>query len=183
QVTALQQALILQPDSADLHQSLKELYVRLGYRDLALDHLVEEIKWTQARGRQGIETMEEFGKRLESRDKESEEVESHVQRVPNDYELRAATEPLGVKAQQALQAGLAKRALEVLRQADFAQMTGQESGTYVQLLLTTGQLEELLQGFGPQLKTFLGPEYDWYRGLLSASAGDYTKAGTRLGEV
>jgi tetratricopeptide (TPR) repeat protein len=187
QLAALQQALLLNPDAEEVHRALKTVYLALGYYDMALEHLNEEIEQTQRNGPvrtlEQIETLEEFRKRLEELEKVRKEVDSQVQRVRNDYELRAAREPLGVKAQLAMQRGLAKRALEVLRQADSAQMTAEEFSILVHLLLTTGQVDELLQGFGPNFKTMLGMEYDWFNVLLAAAAGNYNQAGKYLDEI
>src|SRR5262249_36256675 len=79
--------------------------------------------------------------------------------------------------------GLAKRALEVLRQADSSQMTGPEFGLLVELLLTTGQIDELRQGFGTHFKSMLGPNYDRLSYMLAAADGNYELAATDLDEL
>jgi tetratricopeptide (TPR) repeat protein len=186
-IAALQQALLVNPDAEDIHQALRSVYMTLGYMDLALDHLNEEIRLTRAAGPRRIpgqvETREAFQQRLEELEKFRKKADSDLQRVRNDYELRAASETLGAKAQLAVQRGLAKRALEVLRAADSSQMTGQEYGILIHLLLTTGQIEELRQGFGPQFKSMLGPEYDRLSYLFAAAAGNYDEAGKYLDDL
>lgn len=183
--TALQQALVLRPDSEDIHRRLKILYVGMGFRDFALDHLNEEMRYARQFGRQPAESPDDYLKRLENYEKQSKEFESDVQQRLNRYELDALNQPLVAKAGLAMQLGLAKKALDELRKSDPTQPNfAQGVDLQVQLLLRTGQLEELRGGFTAEFRSWLGSEtYPWYKLVYEAADGNYHEASVYLEEL
>jgi hypothetical protein len=182
-VSALQQALAMRPDNEELQLMLMDAYRQVEWNDQAIDHLRDSIKYTRAAGRRPGESLEQFSQKLEQLQTVLKELDTEVQRQQNDYELRAANQPLLVKAHLALERGLGKRALQVLLEADVSQFGPEEANLQVQLLLMTGRLDEVRDGLTPELRTVLGSNYDWYQALLGAASGDYGPTGEYLDKL
>src|SRR5262249_13194797 len=145
-VTALEYALILKPDDSEAHRMLFELYSQARYLDMALDHLKEVVKSVNASGPGPNETREQFHQRMDNLQKVLKNMDTQVTRLRNEYELSAANQPLLNKAQMALNKGLGKRALELLLDADPAQIDIKELNLLLELLLSTGQPEKVREG-------------------------------------
>jgi tetratricopeptide (TPR) repeat protein len=181
--TALRNSLTLRPDSPQIHHLLRQYYFRINYLDLALEHLNEEYRLTRSGGRRPGMTLEQVQQQLDELQKLIKEVDTLVQRSRNEFEVEAANQPLNFKTQRAMERGLAKRALELLQQADAAQKAHAEVDLQVLLLLTTGQADEVRGGLEPALKPLLGANYEWYHTLLAAASGDYRSAGEYVEQI
>jgi tetratricopeptide (TPR) repeat protein len=106
-----------------------------------------------------------------------------VTRQRNEYELSAANQPLITKVQLALGKGLGKRALDLLLEADPAQIAEAEAGLQLRLLLYTGRAHEVQDRIGEELKPVLGFDYEWDTILMDAALGNYAEAGAYLDQL
>jgi tetratricopeptide (TPR) repeat protein len=177
-VSALEDYLTLRPDDTDAHLMLFQAYYEMRYSDLALDHLRASLDSARAAGPRG-ETQEEYQKRIEQQEKDVKRLEGPVQETYNKFIVASGSMPLLQKAQTALQRGLAKEALRILRDADMSQFGPQEIALLAELLLNTGQGEQLREVM-PEVQQALGASYDWLGTEMEACAGNYTAAGEHL---
>src|SRR5262249_40516699 len=84
--------------------------------------------------------------------------------------------------------GLAQHALKLLREADPKRMSAQEkpivAAWQIRLMLTMGMGKDLRETFGPELRKtiqpLLGPGYDEFEILYSASTGQYAQVDAAL---
>jgi hypothetical protein len=194
-VAAFRNAVQLDPDYADAHGRLFDVYSRLTYKDLAIDQLGEEIRcleedWTGMRTRKAEDQLR--SKIIEDKRKFKESLDRERNNLENQYAVRSATLTPLKKAQLALQLGLAKTATQVLLDTKGEELV-REGGQWleVDLLLATGQLEELhVQLLPPTpadregvVKNLGQQKYDYYRFLLAAVEGNYAEADQFLAKL
>jgi tetratricopeptide (TPR) repeat protein len=178
-VNALQTALNLKPELMVLHSYLAESYQDLGYIDLELDEREEYLKAMRAKGpgpRDTPEGYEHYLSGLENQIRQREK-ETDIQHLRNDFELRTANLPPLAKAQYAIRYGFYKTALDALREmsADPATFRQDEAELLVQLMITSGQAEEVRRA-----------EFvlkDWFTSVLALVSGDYKAAENRLNKM
>jgi hypothetical protein len=169
-VTALQNAAVLRPDSLVIHLGLAQAFQELNYVDLELDQWNECQRCLRQAG-QGRLSAEQYNQQLDQLERQIKQREDQTkfQARRNDYELTSAGRPPRVKAELALQRGLVKEAITVLREADPTTLSPADVDLMVRLLLMTGQADEV------EKAEFEGLS-DWYRVQLAALAGDYATA-------
>jgi tetratricopeptide (TPR) repeat protein len=185
-IAALEALLRLRPDDAEAHRMLGESYSVLNFYDLALEHKREHIQAQEAIGPQGSETQENFDKVMDMPRKQLEEYDKQVTRARDDYEVKAANLRLPDKVALALNHGLAKKALDLLLEADPSEIGANEARLQLDLLLCTGRLDEVRAKLedtesGGGLKSVL-PDYGWFMTQIDAASGKYQEAGEYLEE-
>ncbi len=205
--TALEQALIVDPDLAEAHAELSDLYIRRNYLDAAVDHrrALARIARTgkqDRRGKEALRLLEDQLKRLEG----------EVQDRQHQFLIRVRSIPDAPleHAQLALQLGLARKALDEILLTSNPQLFGPEGARLqLELMLTLGRAhpagellrsEEVKKGaeklrsmliptFLPGASPGAGPgfglvkEYDWLVLLQAAAVGDYESAGATLADM
>jgi hypothetical protein len=204
-VTALEQALRLNPDLEEAHSQLHFLYGRRNYFDKALEHRQEEVRLARRADRRPDESAEEFADRMEFLDKDTAKLAEFVKEGQAKY---AAASPAlqGERLTQtdmALKLGLGSQALEGILLQTPADVLG-PAGIKLELemLLWMGRVEDvrsLLSDRGLRaIKYRLPPAvlaapkgrggrslyllpyrwaaYEWLHVLQSAAVGDYAQA-------
>jgi hypothetical protein len=211
-VTALGQALRLDPDLEQAHQELAGLYGRSNYLDQALVHRREVARLTRRDGRRAGETPEEWDDRLELLEKDLAKLEQLIEDRRQKYES-ASRQLRGervVQAGLALRLGLARLALEEVLLPTPADLLGPDGMRLeLELLLSLGRSEEvraILSDEALQAKkhglryldlpapaspggrplyqlSYHWPAYDWLYLLQAAALGDYARARTAVHEI
>jgi hypothetical protein len=181
-LTALEYYAMLLPQDGEAHRKLAQNYARLGYWDLALEHLRAATEYFAARGPNRRESRDEFKQRIEQMDKDLGQLKADVKKREDDYQVDARDKPLSRKVQKALQNGLIKRARDLLLQADPVQIGPVEIDVLLRLLLSTGRPDQARAVLSEGLRSGLGPKYEWYNALIAAASGNYQEAGRFLDE-
>jgi tetratricopeptide (TPR) repeat protein len=206
-VTALEHALLLDPDLEQAHEGLSVLYGERTYLDAALEHRRHALRLTR-RGHRVGETEQEFADRLKAEEETLQLLEKRVQDNKNDFAIRSRAmsgDPLG-RARLALRLGLARLALDdVLLQSPVQSFAGEGARLELELLLQFGRAE-VVRGMLDdsemrENKDKLGsasvpdparpgymlvyrfPAYEWLRFLQAAATGDYGPAAEALEEL
>jgi hypothetical protein len=197
-VTALEQAVLRDPDCEPAHRLLGRLSVQHSYLDAALDHRREELRLAHRAGPRQAEEAEEFSQRLRRLEKQTQDLQRIVaekQRAFDASDRGNANDPAS-RAQAALDLGLARRALEdILSPASPVLLESSGLQLELQLLLRLGRAEQLrdfmLDPKEERDKANLGflelpappvpgyplfyrlPAYSWLRLCWTAAVGDY----------
>jgi hypothetical protein len=198
--TALEHALMLDPDLEPAHEGLSRLYGERMFLDAALDHGRHALRLTR-RGPRWGETVKDFSERLKAEEAAVNRLEQVVQDHKNEYAIRSrpmSGDPLG-RAKLALSLGLAQLALdEVLLKSPVQAFMGEGARLELELLLQFGRAEgvrEMLDdpemresksklefcrvpaparpGYLPMYRL---PAFEWLRFLQTAASGDYALA-------
>src|SRR5579883_1246040 len=202
-ITALQQALRLDPDLEEAHRGLAGLYSERKYLDVALDHRRQERQIGERAGPHVGETVEERAHRLELVTRDIAKREEVLQERRNKYASgsRALMGERVQKARLALNLGLAREAMD-----EILSIPGEQLGVIgikmeLELLLELGRTEEARARLSEKdliaFKRNLGfedipspanaagtavypvpyrlPVYDWLRLLQTAAVGDYAR--------
>jgi hypothetical protein len=150
-LSALEQALRLDPDLEPVHRELAYLYGEHNALDQALAHRLEEMRLTQRSGARPGETDEELADRLELLDRDTAKLEEAVRKRREAYNAGAATlEGNRLKeAEMALRLGLPQQAADkILLTTDLstdARLLGGAAGLKLELdlLLKLGRLQDV----------------------------------------
>jgi tetratricopeptide (TPR) repeat protein len=207
-VTALEQALVLNPDLVEAHEALIDLYAERQYLDVALEHLralLAILRRAKPLSGQAGESQSHGLAQLEG---QVVDLETLVRERQNTYAVRAASlhdNPLQ-RAQLALALGLPRTALDdVLLKSRVLLFGTGGARLELELLLTLGRLDQVrdmlddeemrqarktlgsfdLQEVDPAGRRILYsiPAYDWLLGCQAAAGGDYDRADSVLAEV
>jgi hypothetical protein len=204
-VTALEQAVRLDPDLEAAHHELAFLYGERNYLDQSLEHRLEEVRLSRRAGRRAGEPAEELTNRLEFLDKDAAKLVELVQ--DRRKKLASASRALQgdrvAEANTALKLGLARQAAnEILLQANPDLLGANGINLEMELLLSLGRVQEVREilsnkgvraskhGLGHyDLAPTRGPDggalyaipyrwlsYEWLHVLEAAAAGDYAQA-------
>ncbi len=206
-VTALEHALVLDPDLAPAHRALASLYTERIYLDSALEHSREALRLAQ-RGPLPGEEADAFRARLDQERQRVQALEQQVQERRDRFAIQSSpldSEPLG-KARLALRLGLARVALDdVLLQSPVTLLGGAGARLELELLLMLGRAEQvrdmlddqemrdnkhklgeaelaapLLPGYW---RAYRLPAYEWLHFCQEAATGDYQLAASSLHEM
>jgi hypothetical protein len=207
--TALQHALILNPDLETAHHLLANLYSEHGYFDAVLYHRREELRLAHRMKARGRQEASELDRRLRQLDQQVAELEKTVQNGQSTWTIasrnRAITDPVA-DAEEALRLGLAQTALdEILLPAPEVLLKGRGWQSALLLALRLGRAKQirsqLLAPNNQEHKRNLGylsvlaPQfpgyapvyrllaYDWLVLLMAAASGDYELATGQLEEL
>jgi hypothetical protein len=207
-VTALEQALVLNPDLEAAHQHLADLYYERRYLDLSLEHRRALLALARRRKTRPGEAAEEQAHRLAQLEDQVLELETFVGEQQNKYAVAAEQlrdNPLR-RAQLALGLGLARTALDDVLLKSRVLLFGTEGAKLeLELLLATGRVEEargkLEDEEMRQSRETLGfyelpgadasgrpapyelPAYEWLRCCQAAATGDYDLFAAELEQV
>jgi tetratricopeptide (TPR) repeat protein len=183
-LTALNQALVVQPDLLEAHRHLALLYTEGGCQDLTLKHMKAYLSARRAAGPAPGETPEQFAEHLAQLQKEVEAKNARVSELLDRYEVNAVNLPTPNQARQAAEKGLIGKALEVLLESDVADFGAEGMETELNLLLSTGRPREVQEWMEPGHKDLLGRDvYFRTLGIAAAAKGDYREADRNLGEL
>lgn len=207
-VTALEQAVLCDPDNIAAHRLLGRIYLQRRYLDAALDHVRAELRLTQRNGPRRGEKPETYRGRLGDLERQVGELQRVVEANQQRFD---ASNPEGnadpaARAKAALTLGLPRRALEdiltpvppVLLQSGGLQLE-------MQLMLRLGRAEQLR---GPLLdpqwehdqanlswlelpvppvpgypRSYRLPAYSWFRFCWAAAVGNYDLAEKQVNDL
>jgi len=207
-VTALRQALILNPDLEAAHQNLAILLAERQYYDAALDHRRAELRISRGAGRRAGEDADAFTRRLDEMARRVREMEKQVQDAQDKFVIDSQPlrdNPLA-KAELALRYGLARQALEDVLLRSRVELFGSLGARLeLELLLMLGRAEEArgmltdgdMKANKRKLTTFIVPRinsadptpayifpaYEWLLTCQAAASGDYDPADAALEEI
>jgi hypothetical protein len=204
-VTALEQAVRLDPDLDAAHHELAHLYAEHRYFDKALEHLQEEHRLSRKAGARPGETAGQFAYRLELLERDAASLEKVVQEGRRAYAARSR--PLqGERSSQASMAvlmGLPRQALEDILLPTPADVLGAAGMKLeLELLLRLGRIDEVREilnddkfragkdrlpyhdlpaprnsdGIALYTLPYHWPTYGWFLALQAAAIGDYAQA-------
>jgi tetratricopeptide (TPR) repeat protein len=212
-VTALEQALRLDPDNEAAHHELALLYGEANFLDQSLEHRHEELRLSRRSGPRPGEDADVFADRIDLLEKDTAKLEALVndkRRVykKNEPSLQGERLPM---ATLALKLGLARLATDEVLLPTSPELLGGPRGLKLEfdLLLSLGraddvrsllndeQLRAKKQGLGyydipsprgSDGKALYGvsyhwPTYEWLAAMQSAAVGDYARAREALGTI
>jgi hypothetical protein len=210
-ITALAQAVRLDPDLEPAHHELARLYAEQNALDQALTHLREELRLARRAGARPGETAEEAAHRLELLERDVAKVAETVEQRREVFASRPAAPEAGrvAEARAALRLGLARLAAdEVLLPTPAALLGADGVDMELDLLLSLGEAEKvraILNAGGDAGRgglpshdlpppagpggaplypfPYRWPGYEWLRVLESAALGDYGVARATLREM
>jgi hypothetical protein len=203
--TALEHALVLNPDLEVAHQHLAALYAQRQFLDAALEHRRAQLALVRRSKPQPGEPAEAFAHRLAQLEDQVLELETLVGERENAFGLRAASlrdNPLA-RAQLALDLGLARKALDDILLKSRVLLFGTGGARLeLELLLLLGRAEEVrdllddeemqqnrhtlglteIPGIDPSGRLTLErlPAYEWFLCCRAAASGDYDRAAAAL---
>ncbi len=144
-VTALVQAVTLQPDLAVAHETLAALFAERGYLDLALRHRVIHLRLIRGAGALPGEDGASFAKRIDRNEQAVEQLRQEVEDAENRYAVHAQSlsgEPLK-RANLALGQGLAGKTIDDVLLRSHSDLYGVEGlRLLLDLLLLTGRAQD-----------------------------------------
>src|SRR5262249_14779587 len=139
------QAVTLMPDMELAHAALKELYSRLGYRDLVLKHMTEEIRLSKRAGPRVGESEKDYIERVKNMEEVHKQWDKGVKDDQNKFAVKAGggTMRPHQKAVAALQLGLVDQALDILTASDSLEFGVEGAKLELDLLLSVGRIRDL----------------------------------------
>jgi hypothetical protein len=174
---ALNQAVALKPDFAQAHLSLGELYLEMGFLDLALSHRGTYLKLAHDAGRPPEVSVADFREQEAQAQKALSQLAKVVADRENEYLIASAHKPLRERAALALQKGLAGKARDLLLESDITNFGAEGTLLELDLLLKTGRPKEVWRWTSPDHAAALGPgPYHWLRAQAQAASGNYAEA-------
>jgi tetratricopeptide (TPR) repeat protein len=201
-ITALTQAVTLDPDLTAAHDLLATQFLEQGQYDLALQHREAQLRLTRASGPAAGEGREAFARRLEQLTQAVEAIRGVV--LDNEARFLVHSDGLAgsplARARVAVQLGLPTKAVDDVLLRSHPDLYGIDGlRLLLDLLLQTGRAqsardlldrEELRKS--PTALGFVDisddrrhivyrfPAYDWFDVCQSAAAGDYDRAAGAL---
>jgi hypothetical protein len=197
-VTALEQALVLNPNLEAVHQILALLYGEYQELDSVLEHRKAQLTLVRRAGPLPEEDSDKFRARVEELQQLVDELEKEVQDRQNRFYVRSQT--LSDPYKQALLArdlGLPRKALEILLKSQVLLFGPLGAELQIELLLTQGRaeaagemlLDEEMKANRSRLGMMTRParvgtrvgayqflNYDWLLLCQAAAVGDYERA-------
>jgi hypothetical protein len=211
-VSALEQAVRLDPDLEQAHHELAHLYGGHNYLDQALVHQRRELDLSRRAGPRQSESADDFADRLELLEKDTAKLEELVEDRRQKF-AAAARQLQGQRPAQAnlaLRLGLTRQALEEQLMPTPAELLGPPGiRLELELLLLLGRVNEVRDFLDDEvLRTrehklgshtlpaplnrqghplyglpYLWPAYDWLHALEASARGDYAAAAGALRAV
>ncbi|AMV23966.1 hypothetical protein VT84_06195 [Gemmata sp. SH-PL17] len=176
---ALNRAVALDPNLAEAHIALGQLYLTIKYLDLAAAHLraYRDVPASRGGPKKGDRRAAEI---LAELDRLTKEVDEQTRAFANE----SARSSVGDRAIMADRRGLAGAARDLLLKSDVSAFGTQGMELELNLLLRTGRPEDVLEWTTPELEGSLGGfTYHWLRAQSHIALGDYAAADTELGEI
>jgi tetratricopeptide (TPR) repeat protein len=180
-ITALKHTVRLKPDLLPAHERLAALYQTMGYFDLALPHLQDQLKHSRAAGPRPGETEAQFAQRIQALEGKVEQLSKGVREAINLYETQAFQQDVFGRARIAQSIGLPGKALEILLSSQYEAFGREGALIELQLFLYTGRVKEVGQWMEPKQEEVLGSfNYRWLLAQSAAAVGDYAQADQEL---
>lgn len=180
---ALNRAIALKPDFAQPHLSLGGLYRDMGYLDLSLKHFQTYVRLTKQAGPPAGVSPEEFADQVAQFEDQVGRIERQVEERENYYAKNVGNARVLERALQAIQVGLAGRALAMLLDSDVSAFGQRGMGLQLELQLGTGRVRDVRDWTEEKQKDLLGPAYHWIRLQALAAGGEYDKADAEAVEL
>lgn len=180
---ALRRVVALRPDHGQAHYLLAELHFQMKHVDLSIEHRRKHLDLMRKLGPPVGPSAEQFHKSLEGEEKGLQQMEARLQKVRGEYLVAADKKPVLEKVRLALERQLVKEAIQVLTRADPKELGPPEIEVLLQLLFTTGQVDDARHILDPQLKSDLRQQYDRHLVLFAAVLGNYKQAADLLDEA
>jgi hypothetical protein len=197
-VTALEQALRLNPNLEAAHEELAHVYGERNCLDVSLDHLREELRLSRRVGPRRGEPAARYSLRMEAMQKDEAKLVKMVEDGRKAY-ANSPRSPQGDRVAQArfaLNQGLVRTALEEVLMSSPADLLGAPGiQLQLELMLALGRTQEvraILDNEAIRSKHDLGyynpegaplyavpyrfPAYEWLHVLEAAGVGDYAQA-------
>jgi hypothetical protein len=174
-LTALEQAVLLQPNLDRAHALLAQLYYEEGQMDRCLDHLRARLQIAERADKHA-----DFTAALRERVQEMEKLVNDSERTyqANLTGLTSASKVLD-RAQKAASYGLSRKALEMMQESS-PFIFGRKGVEYqLDLMMQAGQGYEVFDALEPDLE-FKITEYHWLKARAAASCGNYAEADAEL---
>lgn len=160
---AFNQAARLRPGLAQAHRSLADLYMGMGYLDLALEH------------------RQKLDKLIPTPTPGVADLAADVDKRTKAFEKEAGDARVLDRATAAAAHGLAGKARDILLKSDVAAFGARGMALELELLLKTGRLKEVRGWMEPDQRQALGSTtYHWLRTQALAASGDYLGADSDL---
>ncbi|HEY7330360.1 MAG TPA: hypothetical protein VH592_22160 [Gemmataceae bacterium] len=185
-VTALEQAVRLDPKLEAAHHELSYLYGAANALDQSLEHRQAEARLSRQAGPRPGESAAEFTYRIELMDNDHAKLVKLVQNKTKEYDsvFHSLQGDCVAQARMALQLGLARRAVEEILLSSPADLLGAPGiRLELTLLLSLGRVHEVrsilndeqvrASKHGLGLSEYNWPAYEWLHVLQTAAVGDY----------
>ncbi len=170
-ITALSEAVRLNPNSLPAHLSLATVFRQAGAQDLSLREIKEILRITKA------DLIKDEGKdeRIKILQDERDRLETMVdqlrQRIPKEQSASVL-----VRAEGAFRMGLYGDALDILLKADYAEFGDDGLKLQVEALLFTGRAADVMDWIKPTHSEAIGAiPYHWARARAAACVGAYAE--------
>jgi hypothetical protein len=187
-ITALTQALRLDPTLGEAHAPLEKMFRGLYYWDLTLKHLKGHYQYVKARGPAPGESEENFSRRLAILEARIEKGEESIRNKLEDYDVLSSKMELVDKVrlagqgpdddpQKAREWGLAGKALELLLASDIGEFLRTGLKAELELLINTGNVDKARAWIHPDQEPLLHTDrYHWLKAQIASVTGDYREA-------
>ncbi|HEY8505199.1 MAG TPA: hypothetical protein VIL46_11500, partial [Gemmataceae bacterium] len=176
-IAALNRALTLRPDLADVHFRLAGLYSEMGIHDLALKHLQTYAELTREAVPPPGMDPELFRSHRDVFLRNLGRLAEEVADAQSAYAAESGGLRVLDRALLAVEKGLAGKALDLLLGSDVAAFGARGMELELELLLRTGRPEDVWRWTEPEQQAALGPQtYHWLRTRALAATGDYARA-------
>jgi tetratricopeptide (TPR) repeat protein len=175
------------------HRQLADLYYLQKHVDLAAEHQERFLEAFRRLGPRPGQSPEEFKEAVSNLEKSVKDLNTEMRKRQDQYEVNSLNKTPLEKARIALENGLPKTALKVLREAKTEELLDPHNkalavgGTLqVKLLFQTGELGRVREGLVPENARAFGtdvgglPAFEWFQVRLAAALGNYDDADHHL---
>ncbi len=165
---ALHRSVELNPgSSANAHRLLAQMYYRIGYYDLSLEHLAA--------------LRNSPGEKPSDSDKEYERLRDQVKTLRTQFDKESTGLRIADRANLAARMNLNGLALETLLQSDISAFGIAGLKQQLELLARTGRARQVIEWSSPEQRDVVGVRsYHWLRAQAFAGIGDYTSADAEI---
>jgi tetratricopeptide (TPR) repeat protein len=145
EITAYCNALRFNPDIKDAHDRLANVFIRLGFKDLALKHVREYVRCVrqQLSMGQSPEQREAVERLMALPERILQKLPQDLEDLTNRFEINASNLKVADRAALAARMGLTGKALEILLGSDVSAFGAQGTDLELKLLLLTGNAEKV----------------------------------------
>jgi tetratricopeptide (TPR) repeat protein len=180
---AYQRVLTLNPGNFRTHERMAELFQAMKYKDLTLQHMAEVYRIRKVGPAPG-ESLDQFNERIGKIRNTMQTLKEEVQALQDRLAINSANLRVADRAKLAARYGLSGTALATLLKSDIAAFGASGLELELNLLLRTGQLENVTDWLDPKHIEFLGPTaYLLIQAQLDAGLGNYRQAERALRDL
>jgi tetratricopeptide (TPR) repeat protein len=180
-VVALKRAVRLRPDLLSAHELLADTWLKSRAFDLALPHVQQRLRLSQAAGPLPNELPADFAVRIQRLNDFSEAFGQQVREQLNLVDMQSFDSGVYGKARLAEGHGLPSYALDQLLGSNYAEFGREGALLELYLLLHAGRTEEFRDWIDPKQEAAMGTfNYHWLQTLLNSVDGNYEQASEHL---